>query len=336
MHERKGQVMSVIFDFCFYIVGCSCHPDCVNQQNCCHQQENLTLTDQETYRKCTYMQHGMREEDLDVTIPAYLVVSTEPPRGCVTRKPFKTASGSTLQPSCGNRSVAQWGNFWPALSNYTRKIYKNEACARCHGVEDSKLFTPRLACERRSDTRLLLSMVEYLQVYKNNKMSPYCHYKFLHEDETIMEENRCFKNVISTCMSEDIPLIPDSDLSAAMIKSACEHGWKVPVVGNTVSYKNVFCAHCNGKSAVLRNLFCKAYSNNEREIDSTKFTFLLDDKYIEPRRSKTLRTEKKPSYPVACFKQNASWVIIATTIILRSSSFSGASVRSKLQKHLTT
>ncbi|XP_060584217.1 uncharacterized protein LOC132740349 [Ruditapes philippinarum] len=178
---------------------CSCDANCSKRGDCCFltEAEKVAVIDQRKHQEC------IAPATLDLLPTKYYKYRFY---YMTTSCPDEQDSGQNNSFDCGNVHVAPWGSLFPIYSKSTGKIYKNSACADCHGVRDGVEWFAYMNCKAvdKSHTRYL-SVAENINPFTYNSFSDYCQIYFT-PTQTIDKEI-CFPDIIDTCNDTEACLL---------------------------------------------------------------------------------------------------------------------------------
>ena len=179
---------------------------------------------------------------------------------------------------CGEQDIYAWGSIWPLYSPTTRIIYKNEACALCHNVNDGIKWTMVVNCDSK-----LWTYGTSLEILLNNFQDSGCKVYFMYkENSSEVMHQICYKDLISDCGTEvkDQPAI---NLTSVDIHDQCSHGAISTLYKYTTKrwYKNIFCAMCNGLDVNM----CLSTDNKPRSFVGS-FISILNPKQLSSLSTK--------------------------------------------------
>ena len=276
--------------------GCSCHPDCWENINCCFPDES-NGTDRATTMECVYIQTGQPEDTWPEEVLAYRMVVSAPEGGCRPQTSFSTVRSEDMNFSCNNESLTPWGSLFPVYSKKEDKIYKNQLCADCHGVSDGETFHPMLVCDKFTNSGPI-PLSEYMQFLEKDSKVSNCFVTFRFTDNAVLQDKNCFADYISTCEvrkdGEYFQIPSLINLTVQETIEACESGLRSPVWTKFNIYKNIFCVICN-KGFMSHPKSC--YGFGLRGIESSKLSLLLDVTMFQLNNNKG-KIQARP--PQAC------------------------------------
>ncbi|XP_060595529.1 uncharacterized protein LOC132749690 [Ruditapes philippinarum] len=216
---------------------CSCDANCSKRGDCCFptEAEKVALLDQRKQQEC------IASVTLDLLPAEYTKYRFY---YMTTSCPDEQDSGQNNTFDCGNVHVAPWGSLFPIYSKSTGKIYKNRACADCHGVRDGVEWFAYMNCKAvdKSQTRYL-TVAENINPFSYNSFSEYCQIYFT-PTQTIDTEI-CFPDIIDTCTDTEAMIPEMSEMTSNDVIEACVNGVFAPF-HSRYTYANAFCFLCNG------------------------------------------------------------------------------------------
>lgn len=208
----------------------------------------------------------------------------------------------------------------PLYSKSTGRIYKNVNCANEFGINDGILWGTQIYCRKKYDLenrtvyfRTLDDVLFYLERYGK---APGCEYNFIYPgDMNDLISEQCYQDLIESCEEDDFEVPIGINLAPDMVKKGCESGPFAPYVltgqGNNferldeyVSYRNIFCAICNGYNPYDKDeRYCTdpSVQNWRTNTGKVPFVLLLDSAFVNKENSVN-------SYPIACKSNNGRMV----------------------------
>ena len=212
-----------------------------------------------------------------------------------------TTRSSEAISDCGDVQLYSWGSLRPVYSPSKRRIYKNKACAACHGVSDGSEWTSGMQCKDIDELVNVESYLNNVQGFQNRSCS--VHFLYDGKSDDILHL-KCFKDLISECYTEYYSILMSrvTNVSVETLNGGCRGGLLAPVLNNDRWYANGFCATCN----ILRVNSCYQQALY-RTPDSGSFFSILDtsmfstDDTTEAIRTQTIRQACPADFKVVDF-----------------------------------
>lgn len=180
---------------------------------------------------------------------------------------FQTTGQPLSDSNCGNAQIYIWGSVRPIYSPSTGRIYKNGACADCHGINDGIEWAPTLQCDSKTTGN-------DLGLYFFGSLYPSCqlHFNYVGDISDISQQ-RCYKDISDECIeAKYIATLPFwTNLTAWYIREACASGLVAPMLYNDVWYDNAYCILC---ATGIRMETCQLGGGGD--LDMNSFYSLLD------------------------------------------------------------
>lgn len=242
---------------------CSCGNDCWETQNCCPDKQNIVYGTTQLVCKSTMVKKRPQDDTtfqdgLSQGIKRYLIIDKCPDH---EKLPY-------IQQICVDYNKTLLQDFIWVSDILTGKIYQNEHCARCNGVNQTVAWNIKTMCGEilRSS---LQNMSDILLSEECNIITE------APEEGDRFEKYRCFIPTVSGCNETGLWQQYDK-----RVYDACQSK-TVPffqtLVAGVIIYKNIFCFLCNGMKAHAADKICPDRDwKPSRQTISGPFIALID------------------------------------------------------------
>lgn len=201
---------------------------------------------------------------------------------------------------CGDKLVAPWGTLFPVFSKKTKRIYKNEACAKDANVTDGELWDIVLSCSYQHTTFWSKDFSDIISYLFSDIEQNGCEVKFVYPGKNSeLTQELCFEDLISTCKETDFEIPEGFSLSMQDIRTACTSGLVSPYRYKNM-YANVFCHICN-KNSVHSSYVCEG-NQAGRTFKEGSLSGLIDGIFLwNNKEEPSIKSSRR-----ACISENGS------------------------------
>lgn len=276
------------------LLECSCDAECWKKRNCCFPQNTTPdpgITEPEP--ECLFPVIPHPQGARRIFYQSYRMISK-------VNKEDMSNTEKNVDTKCGDKPVAPWGSLFPVFSKKSKRIYKNEACAKDANITDGELWDIFLSCIYKETTFWAKDVSDIISNLFSGIEQNECEVKFVYPGKSSeLTQEICFEDLISTCKETDFEIPEGLSLSRQDIRTACTSGLVSPYRYENM-YANVFCHICNGKT-VRSNYKCTSYQDF-RGFKEGSLSGLLDGIFL-------WNNKKEPSIkssPRACISGNGS------------------------------
>ena len=139
--------------------------------------------------------------------------------------------------TCTDESETIWGSLNPVISLSRQRIYRNQKCALCNGVDDFVPLDKKLICPSLTNSGFRSFDALFIEL-RSNFNSSLCKIQFFLPEEAVNIDQRlvrCYPETISPYLNFD------SSTSAENRTELCTNGPVLPYSSRSRWYRNIFC-----------------------------------------------------------------------------------------------
>ena len=284
-----------------YLTECSCEDSCGLTESCCYPEQATIRHFDRSQQQCERSTTRMGPK---LSVKYFYMVS----RG------YGNEIGKDCGPAhttCGkNETASVLGSLYPVSSKTTGIIYKNEQCARCHGVarDDMVPWKAVVTCPAPETG----DIGEVLQSLETGHVHSSCVLDFYYPGpQSEANIHRCYENTKRSCSQyegEFYYLPSYLNMTDNEVRAACLTGPQAQYRAFRDFY-NVFCFLCD--YAVFKaEGQCNSTETGPREYFPGTFSALLGSSFLEHKKiAKRTDKDARVQIPTACKRQNGSQIV---------------------------
>ena len=267
---------------------CSCEEDCWGRDNCCMDKPTVLMIAKQPVESCDTVLVNHHDTKYMYNI------GNEVPRYYITNRcPIEDGP---LAEKCSGKNQSSIEDFIWATDNLTRRIYSNEYCAKCHGVD---VFTSWLiSTDCMEALNGLNSPIDAINHIINN-----CGL-FLEPPSKEDNTGRCLVPEITQCNVTGVWETYDQAL-----EQACNSINQIYVkedMYRTHIYKNVYCFLCNSGQDRHIGDVCTSNDLTNTRTGRQTFTGILDFRWMETVKEMDASDTRRPGPVCAIDEISAS------------------------------
>lgn len=198
----------------------------------------------------------------------------------VSKCPNNTFSDKSVVDRCETPDITVFAEATPVSDMSTQITYANEFCARCHGIKHFQMWSQNVSCRIEADLGMARTREELWRLVMTDNT---CAAKLQSLPPVGLELRTCYPSTIDKCNVTG-KWVKNINPMAELLCGLYQH--TVHYFGAStmyVSYRNVFCAICNG--AWLEQIPCQRQKGTIPPPASVLLMFNPPQPTPEPDRS---------------------------------------------------